>query len=126
MQLRGTIWFGALVRDPQHCRCALSFAAIQLHHQATKVEEHGVDLDWAVEMPQLPSAASMRRIVARDPVAQARCFAFMMDIFCEEVLGILPPLRKGSYRVGAPARRLPSKMVWAVLCKESFLAMLRL
>ena len=68
-----------------------------------KVEEHSIDLDWEVEMPQLPSAASMRRIVARDPVAQARCFAFMMDIFCEEVFGILPPWRKGSYRVGVPA-----------------------
>jgi hypothetical protein len=54
-------------------------------------------------MPELPSAAAMRRIVASDPVAQARCFALMMDLFCEEVLGILPPLAKGSFRVGVAA-----------------------
>lgn len=76
---------------------------LQLHYQGTKVEECSIDLDWDAEMPQLPNAAAMRRIIARDPVAQARCFALMMDIFCEEVLGILPPLKKGSFRVGAAA-----------------------
>ena len=60
---------------------------LQLHLQNAKVEECKIDLDWEAEMPELPSAAAMRRIVASDPVAQARCFALMMDLFCEEVLG---------------------------------------
>ena len=76
---------------------------LQLHLQNAKVEECKIDLDWEAEMPELPSAAAMRRIVASDPVAQARCFALMMDLFCEEVLGILPPLAKGSFRVGVAA-----------------------
>ena len=76
---------------------------LQLHLQNVKVEECKIDLDWEAEMPELPSAAAMRRIVASDPVAQARCFALMMDLFCEEVLGILPPLTKGSFRVGVAA-----------------------
>jgi hypothetical protein len=45
----------------------------------------------------------MRRIVAMDPVSQARCFALMMDIFFEEILGILPPLKRESYRAGMHA-----------------------
>ena len=76
---------------------------LQLHLQRSKAEECNIDLDWEKEMPELPTAAAMRRIVAQDPVAQARCFALMMDVFCEEVLGILPPLTKGSFRVGVAA-----------------------
>ena len=116
------LWFGALLFVTPNIADARSALLLQLHYQATKVEERSIDLDWEVEMPQFPSAASMRRIVARDPVAQARCFAFMMDIVCEEVLGILPPLRKGSYRVGVPATFEDGV---ALLCKEAFLAMLR-
>ena len=48
----------------------------------------------------LATAAAMRRVIARDPVSQARFFALMMDIFFEEVLGVLPPLWRESYRVG--------------------------
>eukprot|EP00435_Cladocopium_sp_Y103_P001529 s6084_g1.t1 len=67
------------------------------------VEKCEVALDWDNEMPSMPSAAAMRRIVAMDPVSQARCFALMMDIFFEEVLGTLPPLKRESFRVGQHA-----------------------
>ena len=78
---------------------------LQLHLQSASgtVEKCEVALDWDNEMPQMPSAAAMRRIVAMDPVSQARCFALMMDIFFEEVLGTLPPLKRESYRVGQHA-----------------------
>ena len=78
---------------------------LQLHLQDTAgtVEDCEVALDWSSEMPSMPTAAAMRRIVAMDPVSQARCFALMMDIFFEEVLGILPPLKRESYRAGLHA-----------------------
>ena len=78
---------------------------LQLHLQRpiATVETCKIDLDWDLEMPGMPTAAAMRRIVATDPVSQARCFALMMDIFFEEVLGILPPLKRESYRVGVHA-----------------------
>ena len=79
---------------------------LQLHLQATAgvaVEECAIAVDWDMEIPGLPTAGAMRRIVARDPVSQARCFALMMDLFFEEVLGTLPPLKKESYRTGVAA-----------------------
>ena len=78
---------------------------LQLHLQSASgtVEKCEVALNWDNEMPQMPSAAAMRRILAMDPVSQARCFALMMDIFFEEVLGTLPPLKRESYRVGQHA-----------------------
>ena len=78
---------------------------LQLHLQGADgtVEDCEVALDWSNEMPSMPTAAAMRRIVAMDPVSQARCFALMMDIFFEEVLGILPPLKRESYRAGLHA-----------------------
>ena len=51
-----------------------------------------LQLLWTQDMP---TAAAMRRVIA-----QARFFALMMDIFFEEVLGVLPPLWRESYRVG--------------------------
>ena len=78
---------------------------LQLHLQSTvgTVDECEVALDWDVDVPSMPTAAAMRRIVAMDPVSQARCFALMMDIFFEEILGILPPLKRESYRAGMHA-----------------------
>ena len=76
---------------------------LQLHLQndgAAEVEEFAIALDWSQEAPDMPTAAAMRRVIARDPVSQARFFALMMDIFFEEVLGVLPPLWRESYRVG--------------------------
>ena len=76
---------------------------LQLHLQndgVAEVEEFAVALDWSQEAPDMPTAAAMRRVIARDPVSQARFFALMMDIFFEEVLGVLPPLWRESYRVG--------------------------
>jgi hypothetical protein len=50
---------------------------LQLHLQGADgtVEDCEVALDWTNEMPSMPTAAAMRRIVAMDPVSQARCFA---------------------------------------------------
>ena len=45
-------------------------------------------------MPKLPSASVMRRILAADPVAQARFFYVMIELFLKEVIGIVAPLRK--------------------------------
>ena len=76
---------------------------LQLHLQndgVAEVEEFAIALDWSQEAPDMPTAAAMRRVIARDPVSQARFFALMMDIFSEEVLGVLPPLWRESYRVG--------------------------
>ena len=76
---------------------------LQLHLQndgVAEVEEFAIALDWSQEAPDMPTAAAMRRVIARDPVSQARFFALMMDIFFEEVLGVLPPLWRESYRVG--------------------------
>ena len=76
---------------------------LQLHLQndgVAEVEEFAIALDWSQEAPDMPTAAAMRRVIARDPVSQARFFALMMDIFFEEVLGVLPPLWRESYRAG--------------------------
>ena len=38
----------------------------------------------------MPAAREMLRIIAEDPVAQARYFIFCMRLFCEQVLGTGP------------------------------------
>ena len=43
---------------------------------------------------------AMRRILAADPVSQARFFDVMMTLFFEEILGTLPPLTRASFRGG--------------------------
>ena len=75
---------------------------LQLHLQSLDgtIEDCTVALNWQSEVPDMPTAAAMRAIVALDPVSQARFFAFMMDVFFEEILGILPPLKQESYQVG--------------------------
>ena len=42
------------------------------------------------ERPEVPSIREMLRIIAEDPVAQARYFIFSMRLFCEHVLGTGP------------------------------------
>ena len=44
----------------------------QLHLQndgVAEVEDFTVALDWSQEAPDMPTAAAMRRVVARDPVS---------------------------------------------------------
>ena len=38
----------------------------------------------------MPSAREMLRVIAQNPVAQARCFILSMCVFCEHVLGTGP------------------------------------
>ena len=52
------------------------------------VEKYDVDL--LDEKPSMPSATEMLKIVARNPVAQARFFIICMRLFCEHVLGTGP------------------------------------
>lgn len=77
---------------------------LQLHfqHGVSCVEDCNIDLSWDDAMPNLPTAAATRRIIARDPVAQARFFDLMMRIFFEELLGILPPYQQERFAVGLP------------------------
>ena len=53
-----------------------------------KMERYSVDL--LDECPSMPAAEEMLRIIARDPVAQARFFILSMRLFCEHVLGTGP------------------------------------
>ncbi|CAK9066630.1 Transketolase, partial [Durusdinium trenchii] len=74
---------------------------LQLHLQGgSRVEAYEVDLAWDLEAPALPSLSTMRRILAADPVPQARFFDVMMTLFFEEILGTLPPLTRASFRGG--------------------------
>ena len=75
---------------------------LQLHMQGLdgKVENYDVDLRWDLEDPVLPSLAAMRRVLAVDPVSQARFFDLMMTLFLEEVLGTLPAFTRASFRAG--------------------------
>lgn len=74
---------------------------LQLHLQGgSRVEAYEVDLAWDLEAPALPSLSAMRRILAADPVSQARFFDVMMTLFFEEILGTLPPLTRASFRGG--------------------------
>ncbi|CAE7487143.1 tkt, partial [Symbiodinium necroappetens] len=75
---------------------------LQLHMQGLdgKVENYDVDLRWDLEDPVLPSLAAMRRVLAADPVSQARFFDLMMTLFLEEVLGTLPAFTRASFRAG--------------------------
>jgi hypothetical protein len=57
-------------------------------HGAGGEEEYQVNL--LDEEPVMPSAREMLRIVAEDPVAQARFFTLAMRLFCEHVLGTGP------------------------------------
>ena len=51
-----------------------------------RMESYKVDL--LAENPELPAAQEMLRIVASNPVAQARFFIICMRLFCEHVLGL--------------------------------------
>ena len=51
-------------------------------------EQYNVDL--LDESPSMPSATEMLKIVARNPVAQARFFIICMRLFCEHILGTGP------------------------------------
>ena len=53
-----------------------------------KVESYNIDL--LDECPDMPKAEEMLRIIAKDPVAQARFFIISMRLFCEHVLGLGP------------------------------------
>ena len=64
---------------------------LQLHcgpDSGDMVESFVINLDWESEQPQLPSASAMRRILASDPVSQAKFFDLMMKLFLEEVVGV--------------------------------------
>jgi len=47
-------------------------------------------VDLLSESPTMPTAVEMLRIVAKNPVAQARFFIISMRLFCEHILGIGP------------------------------------
>lgn len=53
-----------------------------------RIEKYSVDL--LDECPNMPAAEEMLRIIARDPVAQARFFIICMQLFCEHILGTGP------------------------------------
>ena len=53
-----------------------------------EMERYAVNL--LDECPDVPKADEMLRIIARDPVAQARFFIISMRLFCEHVLGTGP------------------------------------
>ena len=57
-------------------------------HGAGGEERYAVNL--MDEEPTMPSAREMLRLIARDPVAQARFFIISMRLFCEHVLGTGP------------------------------------
>ena len=57
-------------------------------HGAGGAEAYTVDL--LDEEPAMPSAREMLRLIARDPVAQARFFILSMRLFLEHVLGTGP------------------------------------
>jgi hypothetical protein len=48
------------------------------------------NIDLLSECPIMPTAEEMPRIVAKNPVAQARFFIISMRLFCEHILGIGP------------------------------------
>ncbi len=53
-----------------------------------KMESYNIDL--LDECPDMPKAEEMLRIIAKDPVAQARFFIISMRLYCEHVLGLGP------------------------------------
>ena len=57
-------------------------------HGAGGSEVYTVDL--LSEEPDVPSAREMLRMIAKDPVAQARLFIISMRLFCEHVIGTGP------------------------------------
>ena len=52
------------------------------------IEKYNVDL--MDKAPSMPSATEMVKLVARNPVAQARFFILCMRLFCEHILGTGP------------------------------------
>ena len=62
---------------------------LQLHGKQYQLR---VNLDD--EMPELETANEMRRILASDPVAQAKFFNLMMQLFFTQILGISEPLQR--------------------------------
>eukprot|EP00435_Cladocopium_sp_Y103_P064327 s1426_g26.t1 len=83
--------------------CPASRRPWELHlqqHGVAQFESCSLNLDREEAVPELPDAAAMRRVIAQDPVAQARFFELMMSIFFEELLGIVPPFRCERYLVG--------------------------
>ena len=52
--------------------------------------EEQYDINLLDEDPIMPSAREMLKIIADDPVAQARFFIVAMRLFCEHVLGLGP------------------------------------
>lgn len=68
---------------------------LQLHGKQYAVQTNLDDVE-----PELPSAATMKRILASDPVAQATMFHLMMQLFFTHVIGIVEPLQREYIRVG--------------------------
>ena len=58
---------------------------VHLHGAGGGAETYVVDL--LAEEPEMPSAREMLRLIARDPVAQARFFILSMRLFLQHVLG---------------------------------------
>ena len=52
------------------------------------IERYNIDL--LAEHPDMPRAEEMLRILAKNPVAQARFFILSMRLFCEHILGLGP------------------------------------
>ncbi len=48
------------------------------------------EVDLLQECPDMPKAEEMLKIIARNPVAQARFFIISMRLFCEHILGLGP------------------------------------
>ena len=99
-KIRNSGHFAAMNYGTSHVFCTPNLAdgraslLLQLHGNASSTESFEVNLNWEEEMPKLPSASVMRRILAADPVAQARFFYVMIELFLKEVIGIVAPLRK--------------------------------
>ena len=61
---------------------------VHLHGAGGDSETHTVGL--LAEEPEMPSAREMLRLIALDPVAQARFFILNMRLFLQRVLGTGP------------------------------------
>ena len=67
--------------------------------------EERYEVNLLDEFPDMPSALEMLRIIADDPVAQARYIILSMRLFCEHVLGSGPidDLLRHNGRLDGPA-----------------------
>jgi hypothetical protein len=84
-------WLTANVADTRHPLVVLLHAGVLNNTSGGLTDDGTVErytVDLLEECPDMPKAVEMLKIIAKDPVAQARFFILSMQLFYEHVLGL--------------------------------------